>query len=204
MPKTAAVQSLIDRLPATHPAQSLIDRQSTSHAAPSLMDDRQFMAELETMEAVPKVPSPPAPLLERVRRMEDGFVAGQPQLHVHVSERSHTKRPRTIVPDRNTFQPAPLEPDEEYQHDDETSVTVSARVAAFAIMASGLAGVGAAALVFHARLAQILTSAAAAAPPVSSPASGSIPRWPDGNRPGPGRIPRARASRFPYPPCGAA
>jgi hypothetical protein len=156
MPKTAAVQSLIDRLPANHAAQSLLDRESTSHAAPSLMDDLQFMAELETMEAVPKAPSPPALLLERARKMEDGFVAGQPRLHVHASERSHTKRPRTIAPDRNTFQPAPVEPDEEYQHDDETSVTISARVAAFAIIASGLAGMGAAALVFHARLAQIL------------------------------------------------
>ena len=156
MPKNAAVQSLIDRLPANHAAQSLIERESASHAAPSLMDDRQFMAELETMEAVPKVPSPPAALLERVRKMEDGFAAAQPHLHVHSSERSHTKRPRSIAPDRNTFQPAPLEADEEYQHDDETSVTISARVAAFAILVSGLAGVGAAALVFHARLAQFL------------------------------------------------
>jgi hypothetical protein len=159
MPKAAAVQSLKDRLPATHAAQSLIDRETAAHAAPSLMDDLQFMAELETLEAVPKAPVPPTQLLEHVRTMEDGFVPGQVRLHVHASERSHAKRPRAIMPDRNTFQPAPLEPDEEfdqYQNDDETSVTISARVAAFAITASGLAGVGAAAFVFHARLLQIL------------------------------------------------
>jgi hypothetical protein len=136
-----------------------MDRPPTTHAAPSLMDDLQFMAELETMEAVPKAPVPPAHLLEHVRKMEDGFVPGQPRLHVHESERLRAKRLRTIMPDRNAFQPAPLEPDEEldrYQQDDETSVTISARVAAFAIMASGLTGAGAAALVFHARLAQFL------------------------------------------------
>jgi hypothetical protein len=149
MPKTAAALLLLEDLP-------------TTHAATSLMDDRQFMAELEMMEAVPKAPVPPAQLLEHARTMEDGFVPGQPRLHVHASGRSHhTGRPRTItpVPDRNAFHPAPLEADDafqEYQHDDETSVTISARVAAFAIMASGLAGAGAAALVFHARLAQFL------------------------------------------------
>ncbi len=146
MPKTAGAPLLLERPPITH-------------AAPSLMDDLQFMAELETMEAVPKAPAAPAQLLEHVRKMEDGFVPGQPRLHVHPSERSHTKRPRAIMPDRNVFQPAPLEPDEEfeqYEPDDETSVTISARVAAFAIMAAGLAGIGAAALVFHAGLAQFL------------------------------------------------
>ena len=146
MPKTAGVPLVLERPP-------------TTHVASSLMDDQQFMAELETMEAVPKAPFAPAQLLEHARKMEDGFVPGQPRLHVHASERSHTKRPHAIMPDRNVFQPAPLEPDEEfgpYQHDDETSVTISARVAAFAITASGLAGVGAAALIFHARLAQFL------------------------------------------------
>jgi hypothetical protein len=149
MPKSAAALSLLARPPST----------PSAHAATSLMDDLQFMAELETMEALPKVSFPPTQLLGRARKTEDGFVAGQTHLHVHASERSHTKRPRLFAPDRNTFQPAPLEADEEfdqYQHDDETSVTISARVAAFAIMASGLAGVGAAALVFHARLALFL------------------------------------------------
>jgi hypothetical protein len=146
MPKPAVAPLPVDHLPNTH-------------AAPSLMDDLQFMAELATMEALPRVPAPPAQLLEHVRGMEDGFVPGQPPLHVHASERARANRRRTIMPDRNTFQPAPIEPDEEfdqYQHDDETSVTISARVAAFAITVLGLAGVGAAALVFHARLAQIL------------------------------------------------
>jgi hypothetical protein len=146
-------------MPKTAGAPLLLERPPTTHAAASLMDDLQFMAELETMEAVPKAAVAPSQLLDHVRKMEDGFVPGQPRLHVHASERSHIKRPHAILPDRNVFQPAPLEPDEEldeYQHDDETSVTISARVAAFAIMASGLAGVGAAALVFHARLAQIL------------------------------------------------
>ena len=162
MPKSAAVQSLMDRLPATHAAQALIDRPTATHAAPSLMDDRQFTAELETMEAVPKAPVPPAQLLEHVLQMEDGFVPGQVRLHVHASELLRAKRRRAIMPDRNAFQPAPVEPDEEfdqydqYQNDDETSVTITARVAAFAITASGLAGVGAAAFVFHARLAHFL------------------------------------------------
>ena len=146
-------------MPKPVPAPSLVDRLPATHAAPSLMDDLQFMVELETMEAVPRAPSAPAQLLEHARTMEDGFVAGQPRLHVHASERSRARRLRPTTPDRNTFQPAPLEPDEEfdqYQHDDETSVTISARVAALAITVSGLAGVAAAALVFHARLAQIL------------------------------------------------
>ena len=159
MPKAAAVQSLKDRLPATHAAQSLIDRETAAHAAPSLMDDLQFMDELETMEAVPTAPVPPAELFEHVREMEDGFVPEHPRLQVHAPEPSRINKPRAIMPDRNAFQPAPLVPDEEfdeYQQDDEPSVTISTRVAAFAIMASGLAGAGAAALVFHARLAQFL------------------------------------------------
>jgi hypothetical protein len=146
MPKTASAPLLMARPPA-------------AHTAPSLMDDRQFMAELETMEVAPKPPAPKDEWLEHVHQMDDGFVPRQPGLHVPASERSHTTRPRAAMQDRNAFQPAPLEPDEafdRYRHDDETSVTFSARVAAFAITASGLAGAGAAALVFHARLAQFL------------------------------------------------
>ena len=145
-------------MPKTVAAPLLMERPPTTLATPSLLDDLQFMAELEAIEVVPTAPVPPT-LLEHVRKMEDGFVPDQPRLHVHAPEPSHTKRPRAIMPDRNAFQPAPFEPDgevDQYEHDDETSVTISARVAAFAIMASGLAGAGAAALVFHARLAQFL------------------------------------------------
>ena len=146
-------------MPKTVAAPLLIERPPTTLAAPSLLDDLQFMAELETMEAVPTAPVPPAQLFEHVRKMEDGFVPEHPRLQVHAPEPSRINKPRAIMPDRNAFQPAPLVPDEEfdqYQQDDEPSVTISTRVAAFAIMASGLAGAGAAALVFHARLAQFL------------------------------------------------
>jgi hypothetical protein len=146
-------------MPKTVASPLVIERPPTTLAAPSLLDDLQFVAELETMEVVPKPPAPHDELLEHVHQMDDGFVPRPPGLHVPASERSHTTRPRAAMPDRNAFQPAPLEPHEEfdqYEHDDETSVTISARVAAFAIMASGLAGAGAAALVFHARLAQFL------------------------------------------------
>ena len=146
-------------MPKTASSPLLMERPPTAHTAPSLLDDRQFMAELETMEVVAKPPAPQGELLEHVHQMDDGFVPRQPGLHVPASERSHTTRPRAAMQDRNAFQPAPLEPDEQfdhYPHDDETSVTFSARVAAFAITAAGLAGVGVAALVFHARLAQFL------------------------------------------------
>jgi hypothetical protein len=127
---------------------------TTTDPAPSLMDNLEFMAELENMEGPKRVASSNQ-LSDRVHEMKDGFVPAQPRprLRVVAPERAAAaRRARQSIPDRNVFHPAPLEQDEQ---DDETSVTIPARVAALAVMASALAGAGAAALVFHARLAQL-------------------------------------------------
>ena len=126
---------------------------TTNAATPSLMDNFEFITELETMDKARQVATLPTPLLDRVHEMEDGFVPGQTRLHTTAAKRSVDHSAREGMPDRNAFHPAPLEEDEQ---DDETSVTISARVAAFAVMASGLAGAGVAALVFHERLALLL------------------------------------------------
>jgi hypothetical protein len=120
-----------------------------TNAAPSLMDNLEFLNELESMDGAPVAVVPATHLLDRVRAMEDGFVPGQPRLHVVSTGRSTDHS----TPDRNAFHPAPIEDDDE---DDETSVTISTRVATFAVTVSGLAGVCAAAVVFHERLAFFL------------------------------------------------
>jgi hypothetical protein len=120
---------------------------------PSLMDNLEFMAELEKMDGGPKSAASSTQLLDRVHETEDGLVPAQSRFHRVAHERAPRHRARESAPDRNVYHAVPLEGDEQDEQDDETSVTISARVAALAVIASGLAGVGAAALVFHARLA---------------------------------------------------
>jgi hypothetical protein len=125
----------------------------TTDGEPSLMDNLEFMAELEKMDGGPKPAASSTQLLDRVHETEDRLVPAQSRFHRVAHERAPRRRARESAPDRNVYQAVPLEEDEQ---DDETSVTIPARVAAFAVIASGLAGVGAAALVFHARLALFL------------------------------------------------
>jgi len=119
---------------------------------PSLMDNSEFVAELETLDAANAVASSTSRLLDHAYEANR-----QPEprhRRLVATERSRNHIRRSTFPDRNVFEPAPV--DEDLDVEDETSVTISTRVAAFAVVASGLAGMGAAALVFHARLAVFL------------------------------------------------
>lgn len=120
---------------------------------PSLMDNLEFIAELDTMDRVPDSGPSPSSTLDLVHAMDDGLEPQQSRLHAVAPEPSGYHGERQGSRDRNAIHPAPIEPDEA---DDETSVTVSARAAAFAVMGSALFGVGAAVLVFHERLALLL------------------------------------------------
>jgi hypothetical protein len=121
-------------------------------AAKSLMDNSEFIAELETLDGANAAASYSSQLLDHP--YEADRQREQRRRHLVVPERSRDHSRRSTLPDRNVFQPTPV--DEEVDAEDETSVTISTRAAAFAVMASGLVGVIAAAAVFHARLAVFL------------------------------------------------
>jgi hypothetical protein len=119
--------------------------------ARSLMDNSEFVAELETLDGANAVASASRQLLDHPYETDR---QPEPRGRRTVAAERTRDQSRRSAPDRNVFQPAPVDEDED--DTDETSVTISPRVAAVAVMAAGLVGVGAAALVFHARLAVLL------------------------------------------------